>query len=104
MKNGIEEILKIEKEAREIIDDAQNKSEKIREEAEKEAKKIVMNAKKEAESIIDGYKSQLSKVQKKEEKNVEEKVTNLKGNRIKHYKNVKEELLAELIAFSLVRE
>ncbi len=101
MKNGIEEILDIEKEARKIIDEAQAKSDDIRREAEKEAKKIVANANKEARSIIEGYKLRLSKTQKKEQKEVEKTGMDLENDWIKNYKEKKEELLSKLIASSM---
>lgn len=101
MKNGIEEILGIEKEARKIIDEAQVKSDKIRREAEKEAKKIVANANKEAKSIIEEYKLKLSKAQKKEQKEVEKKGMDLESDWIKNYKEKKGELLSKLITSSM---
>lgn len=104
MKNGIKEVLEIEREARKIIDEAQGKAENIRIDAEKEAKKIIMDAKKEAKSIIAGYKLRLSNTQKKEKKEVEEKGIDLKSNWIKQYEDVRKELLVELIASSLKRE
>ncbi len=101
MKNGIEEILDIEKKARKIIDEAQAKSDNIRREAEKEAKKIVANANKEAKSIIEGYKLRLSNVQKEEQKEVEKKGMDLENDWIKNYKGKKDELLSKLIASSM---
>lgn len=101
MKNGIKEVLEIEREAKKIIDDAQHEAESIRIDAEKEAKKIMMDAEKEAKSIIDAYKLQLSATQKKEKKEVEEKGINLKKSWIKKYEKEREKLLAELIASSI---
>jgi vacuolar-type H+-ATPase subunit E/Vma4 len=101
MKIGIKEILDIEKKAREIIDEAQAKSDSIRREAEKEAKKIVANANKEAKSIIEGYKLRLSEAQKKEEKKVEKRGMDLENDWINSYKEKKEELLSKLIASSM---
>lgn len=101
MKNGIEKILGIEREARKIIDEAQAKSDKIRREAEKEAKKILMNANKEAKSIIEEYKLKLSKAQKKEQKEIEKKGIDLENGWIKNYREKKEELLSKLITSSM---
>lgn len=101
MKNGIEKILGIEKEARKIIDEAQAKSDKIRREAEKEAKKIIANANKEAKSIIEEYKLKLSKAQKKEKKEVKERGVDLENDWIKNYKKKKEELMSKLITSSM---
>jgi vacuolar-type H+-ATPase subunit E/Vma4 len=104
MKNGIKEVLEIEREAKKIIDDAQNEAESIRINAEKEAKKIIMDAEKEAKSIIAGYKLRLSTTQKKEKKESEEKGINLENDWIKHYEKEKEKLLTELIASSMKRK
>jgi vacuolar-type H+-ATPase subunit H len=101
MKNGIKEILEIEREAREIIDGAQKQAESIRIKAEKEAKKIIMNAEKEAKSITAGYKLRLSTTQKKEKKEVEEKGVNLKNDWVKKYEKEKEKLLTDLVASSI---
>jgi vacuolar-type H+-ATPase subunit E/Vma4 len=104
MKNGIKEVLEIEKEARKIVDAAQSEAESIRINAEKEAKKIIINAEKEAKSITAGYKLRLSDSQKKEKKEVEEKGMNLKNDWIKHYEKEKEKLLSELIGASIKRK
>ncbi len=104
MKNGIKEVLEIEREARKIIDRAQNEAESIRVNAEKEAKRIIMSAEKEAKSIIARYKLRLSTALKKEKKEVEEKGINLKNDWIKHYEKEKEKLLAELIGASIKRK
>jgi len=99
MENKIKEVIEIEREAKKIIDDAQNKANSIKTDAEKEARKIVLHAKKEAELIIDRYRSNLSKTQEKEKKEVEEKNVTLKNDWMKHYDNEREELLAKLISF-----
>jgi cell division septum initiation protein DivIVA len=104
MKNGIKEVLESEREARRIIDCAQNEAESIRINAEKEAKRIIINAEKEAKSIISGYKLHLSTALKKEKKEVEKKGINLKNDWIKRYEKEKERLLAELIDASIKRK
>ncbi len=101
MKNGIKEVLEIEREAKKIIDNAQHEAESIRIGAEKEAKKIVMDAEKEAKSIIEGYKLRFSATQKKEKEEVEEIGVSLKNSWLKKYEKEREKLLAELITSSI---
>jgi vacuolar-type H+-ATPase subunit E/Vma4 len=101
MKNGIKEVLEIEREAKKIIDNAQHEADGIRIGAEKEAKKIVTDAEKEAKSIIEGYKLRLSTAQKKEKKEVKEIGITLKNSWLKKYEKEREKLLAELITSSI---